>query len=277
VYGMKRSLILVISISLFILSPAKSISAENINCWFPPSWSSKVEKAEEISRALSSRSGLEISPRIAKSYPEILTAFSTEDKNLVYVGSFVQAIIKARGLGSALVQSVNGKELYCGVLVYPEGKDPEAILKNTPSKISFAIGASSGESTAKAATGGKAAIGTSSHHAALKAVAAGGAEAAVVKNWWWEINKGKFPGMTSYNIVGCSKNGNPDNVLTASKSFNKAEKEAIISAAMQSRNEFGAASMRLFHEDTLMFSLWLMKKGGIDPLKYDWYMGGKIY
>ena len=267
---MKAVLTFFIYINLITIFPKQSFSAEGIACWFPPSWKSKMEKAENITNALSEKSGITIHPRIAKSYPEILTSFATDENNLVYVGSFVQAIIKARGLGTTLVQSVDGKELYSGILVYPADADPEAILRMTREKIAYALGASSGESTAKAATEGKASIGTMSHTASVNAVKAGVAKGAVVKNWWWEANKGKFPGMVTYKIPACSKEGNPDNVLTASHVLSREDKEKIISAAMQSKNAFGADSIRTFHDDSLMFSLWLMKQGGIDPVTYSW-------
>jgi ABC-type phosphate/phosphonate transport system substrate-binding protein len=267
---MKNIVALFIITSLCAFSPVQAFSAEYFSCWFPPSWSSKIEKAEKITNALSEGSGIDIRPRIAKSYPEILTAFATDENHLVYVGSFVQAIINARGLGTTLVQSIDGKQLYSGVMIYPKGDDPNAILKNTPSKISYAIGASSGESTAKAATNGKASIGTNSHTTSVIAVKTGQAKAAIVKNWWWEANKGKFPSMAVYKVPACSKEGNPDNVLTASKSLSKADKENIIAAAMTSKEAFGADSVQIFNESSLMFSLWLMNKGGIDPVTYSW-------
>jgi ABC-type phosphate/phosphonate transport system substrate-binding protein len=267
---MKNILTLFVLFSLITISPKQAFSAESIFCWFPPSWSSKIVKAEKITKALSEKSGIQVRPRIAKSYPEILTSFATGENSLVYVGSFVQAIIKARGLGTPLVQSVNGKELYSGILVYPKGQDPVAILKISPSKIAYAIGASSGESTAKAATEGKASIGTKSHTASVAAIKSGVAKAAVVKNWWWEANKNNYPNMEVYNMPSYSKIGNPDNVLTASHALTKEKKEKIIVAAMQSKDAFGADSMRLFPKDTLMFSLWLMKIGGIDPATYSW-------
>jgi hypothetical protein len=76
--------------------------------------------------------------------------------------------------------------------------------------------------------------------------------------------------MVEYNIPSCSKVGNPDNVLTASHALTKELREKIISAAMNSKDAFGADSIRIFPADTLMFSLWLMKKGGIDPVTYSW-------
>lgn len=268
--NMKSILTFIVCLGLITISPGQSFSAESISCWFPPSWKDKTEKAENITKALSEKSGIAVHPHIAKSYPEILTSFATEENSLVYVGSFVQAIIKARGLGVPLVQSVNGKELYSGIMIYPKGKDPVAILKISPSKIAYALGASSGESTAKAATDGKASIGTHSHSASADAVKSGTAEAAVVKNWWWEANKDKYPNMETYNIPACSKVGNPDNVLTASHALTKDQREKIISAAIQSKDVFGADSIRPFSDSSLMFSLWLMKKGGIDPITYRW-------
>jgi len=267
---MKSILAFVVCLSLIIIAPNESISSEGISCWFPPSYSKKIEKAERITSALSEKSGIQVTPRIAKSYPEILTSFATGENNLLYVGSFVQAIIKARGLGVPLVQSVNGRELYSGIMIFPKDKDPLEILENSSSQIAYAIGASSGESTAKAATNGKASIGTNSHTASVDAVKSGEAKAAIIKNWWWEDNKDKYPEMQSYNVPTCSKVGNPDNVLTASHALSKEQREKITLAAMKSKAAFGADEVRIFHDETLMFSLWLMKKGGIDPITYSW-------
>jgi ABC-type phosphate/phosphonate transport system substrate-binding protein len=267
---MKRVMLFLISLCLITFSPPHLLAAETISCWFPPSWQSKTEKAEVITTALSEKSGIVIHPRIAKSYPEILTSFATGENSLVYVGSFVQAIINARGLGTPLVQSINGQELYSGVMIYPKDEDPVAILKISPTKIAYTIGASSGESTAKAATNGQASIGTQSHSASANAVVSVAAKAAVVKNWWWESNKDKYPTLARYDIPSCSKVGNPDNVLTASHALSKAEQEKIITAALHSKDAFGADDIRPFSEKSLMFSLWLMKKGGIVPVTYSW-------
>ncbi|PLX78035.1 MAG: hypothetical protein C0614_08885 [Desulfuromonas sp.] len=266
---MKKVLAMVVVFGLMAVVPAQ-LFASSISCWFPPGWASKADQAEAITKALSEKSGIEVSPRIASSYPEILTSFATGENNLVYVGSFVQSIIKARGLGTPLVQSVNGKELYSGIMIYPKGQDPEAILKNSPGKIAYALGASSGESTAKAATDGQASIGTKSHAESVNAIKAGTAAAAVVKNWWWQANQAKYSNLEAYNIPSCSKVGNPDNVLTASHALPQDVQSKITAAALQSKEAFGAKSMRIFPEDTLLFSLWLMKKGGIDPATYSW-------
>ncbi len=244
--------------------------ATELHCWFPPGWKKKPMKAKAITEALSKKSGITIKPRIANSYPQILKAFDSPDLNLVYVGSFVQAIIKARGLGTALVQSINGKELYSGVLVFPKESDPEAILKNFPEKIAFAKGASSGESSAKAATEGKANIATANHGATCGAVKAGKAKAGVVKNWWWEANKEKYPRLGMYKIPGVSIKKNPDNVLTASKAVPADIQKKVLDTALASKDVFGALEMESFDPSRLNFSLGLMKKGKIDPLNYSW-------
>ena len=261
----------VLLILVFLATTGISLAADPLVCWFPPGWKSKAVQAKQITDSLTSSSGISIRPRIAKSYPEILTAFSSDDANLVYVGSFVQAIIAARKLGTPLAQNVNGKELYSGILIYQEGQDPNAILKNNPNDIAFAKGASSGESSAKAATAGKASIGVANHGAAVNALKAGKAKAAVVKNWWWDSNGSKFTGMRAYDIPGVSEQKNPDNVLTASKAVPKDVAKKVQTAAIASSEAFGkGANMQSFDASTLSFSLGLMHKGKIDPLTYTW-------
>ena len=109
---------------VFVSTASLSFAADSLTCWFSPGWKTKAIQAKAITKALSEKSGLAIRPRIAKSYPEVLKAFSTDAQNLVYVGSFVQSIIAARKLGTPLAQNVNGKEMYSGVLIYPAGQDP---------------------------------------------------------------------------------------------------------------------------------------------------------
>jgi ABC-type phosphate/phosphonate transport system substrate-binding protein len=266
----RKSLALLVAATLFILPAALHAADGAITCWFPPGWKTKAAAAGAIAKSLSERSKLTIKPRIAESYPQILEAFSGDDPSLVFVGSFVQAIIAARGLGTPLAQSINGKELYSGIMVYPKGGDPEAILRDSPAEIAFTRGASSGESSAKAATAGKAAIGVKNHGAASQAVVAGKAKAAVVKNWWWESNKDKFPGLAVYEIPGVSIKKNPDNVLTASKAISNKLQAKITAAAISSQMVFGGKGMVKFDAATLNFSLELMKKGNIDPLTYSW-------
>ncbi len=255
---------------MFLSLTVTAAFAADMNCWFPPGWKNKAQKAQAITKALSEASGITIKPRIAKSYPQILKSFDSADQSLVYVGSFVQAIIKARGLGTALVQNINGKDLYSGVLVYPKGGDPVTILKDFPGQIAFARGASSGESSAKAATGGQAKIGTVNHKATCGAVKAGKAKAGVVKNWWWEANSSKFPELEMYRIPEISVEKNPDNVLTASKAVPVDIQKKIADAAISQKDAFGAPEMVPFDSSRLEFPLNLMKKGKIDPMKYSW-------
>ncbi len=259
------------SVAVFlVMGMLTSSYAAGINCWFSPGWKKKPQKALAITRALSAEVGIVIKPRIARSYPEILKAFDSPEQNLVYVGSFVQAIIKARGIGTALVQNINGKELYSGVLVYPKNGDPVVILKNNPEKIAFARGASSGESSAKAATNGKASIGTANHGATCGAVKAGKAKAGVVKNWWWASNKDKFPELAMYRIPGVSIEKNPDNVLTASNAVPVEVQKKITAAAIKVKDVFGAPEMVKFDQSRLEYPLDLMSRGKIDPMKYSW-------
>jgi ABC-type phosphate/phosphonate transport system substrate-binding protein len=267
---MKRfTLVFITTIMLLGLS-VPAFSAEDITCWFPPGWQPQADKARAIAQALGDLSGLQIRPRIAKSYPEILSAFSTDQQSLVYVGSFVQALIKARGLGTPLAQAVDGKEFYAGILVYPKGGDPAAILRNNPAEIVYAVAASSGESSAKAATGGKASMGVANHGAACAAVVAGKAKAGVIKNWWWESNKSKFPSLDVYEIPNVSLKKNPDHVLTASRAMSAKTMKKIAAAAFNSKDAFGTKEMKPFDSNMLDFSLSLMRKGKIDPITYTW-------
>jgi len=267
---MKKALIFLAALTMLLAFMPTAYGTETITCWFPPGWKSKGVKAKAITTALTKESGIRVRPRIAKSYPEILQAFHKEEPSLVYVGSFVQTIIHARGLGTPLVQSINGKEFYSGIMIYPKGEDPDTILKNYPDKIAFTIGASSGESSARAATNGKASFGVANHGAAARAVKAGKAKAAVVKNWWWGSNKEKFPTLTTYNIPEVSIEKNPDNVLTASKSTPADITKKITGAAIAAKDVFGAREMVPFDQQGIEFSLALMKRGKIDPLTYSW-------
>ncbi len=258
----------VLIVTLILTNIAFAASA--IDLWFSPGWKSKASKAKAITTELSSKSGLQIRPRIANSYPQIIKAFSTDKPSLVFVGSFVQAIIRARGLGKGLVQAANGKEFYSGVLVYPKNGDPAGILSSSPSEIAYAVGASSGESSAKAATAGQASIATKNQGATCGAVKVGRAKAGVVKNWWWESNGKKFPGLTMYKIPGISEIKNPDNVLSASNAVSADVISKVVEAAKTSKEVFGATEMVDFDPTTLDFSLSLMSKGKVDPKTYSW-------
>lgn len=264
----KKIAVVFVMVALFAFSSVAI--ASDITCWFPAGWKTKGKMARDITNALSSKSGITIKPRIARNYPEILKAFDSKKPTLVYVGSFVQAIIAARNLGTPLVQNINGKELYSGIMVYPKGQDPKAILNDNPEEIAFAVGASSGESSAKAATHGKANFGVSNHGAAAGAVRAGKAKAAVVKNWWWEAHKDKFPMLEAYRIPGVTIEKNPDNILTANKEVPFVIQVKITKAAIASKDAFGAKEMVPFDMTRIEFPLELMEKGKIDPLTYSW-------
>jgi len=265
-----RKLITAVFVTVALFAFSSVAIASTITCWFPAGWKTKGKIARDITNALSSSSGITVKPRIAKNYPEILKAFNSKKPTLIYVGSFVQAIIAARNLGAPLVQNINGKEFYSGIMVYPKGQDPTAILKAHPEKIAFAIGASSGESSAKAATHGKANMGVTNHGAAAGAVRAGKAKAAVVKNWWWKAHKDKFPMLEAYRIPAVSIEKNPDNVLTANKEVPFVSRMKLTKAAIASKDAFGAKEMVPFDMTRIEFSLELMKKGKIDPLTYSW-------
>jgi ABC-type phosphate/phosphonate transport system substrate-binding protein len=190
--------------------------------------------------------------------------------NLVDVGSFAQALLHARGLGVPIVQGITGQEMYAGVMIYPAGQDPEAILREHPSEVAFAAGASSGESSAKAATDGKAAVRLPSHKAVAGAVNVGKASAGFVKNWWWEANKANFPKLAMYQVPDISQLGNPDHVLTASKNVPADMRDKITAAALAHPEALGAQKVVPFDGSQLAFSLGLMKKGQIDPMTYEW-------
>lgn len=264
-----RRRIVVLLVSVWVALSGSALAADSLTCWFAPG--ANDVKAQAIAAALSTGSGIAITPQVAKSYPEILTAFSSDKPQLVYVGSFVQAVIVARQLGTPLVQSADGKEMYSGILIYPDGQDPQAILKNHPAEIAFALGASSGESTAKAATAGKAALGVAKHGDAARAVLDGKAKAAVVKDWWWLSNEKNYSGLKSYRIPGFSEQKNPDNVLIASRAVSQEDVDKITIAALSSSAAFGDKAVVLpFDPKQIAFSLELMKKGDIDPLTYSW-------
>ena len=175
-----------------------SVMAGDITCWFPPSWKAKPQKAKAITMALSEKSGLTINPRIAKSYPQIVASFTEKEEVLVYVGSFVQAIINRRDIGIPLVQAQNGKEMYGSWMVLPKDGDPAKILSEHAENVAYCMGASSGESGAKAATKGKAQFATKNHGASANAVKVGKASAGFVKSWWWKANGDKYPTLKAH-------------------------------------------------------------------------------
>lgn len=265
---MKRSIALLVLL-FWCLSISAGMAADVVTCWFPPGKS--MDQAKAVATALSQGTGVEVKPRIASNYAEILDAFASREMNLVYVGSFVQTIIMSRKLGKPLVQNVDGNELYAGIMIHKIGQDPQTILSTSPTAIAYALGATSGESVAKAATAGKAAVGVNSHAAAVDAVLAGKAQAAVVKDGWWKGNQAKYPGYTAYAIPKVSEKKNPDNVLTASVAVPAGLAEKLKAAAINGSASFGPnAVMKPFAASSLNFSLGLMMQAKIDPLTYKW-------
>lgn len=252
------------------MTAAKADAMDDIKCWFPPSWKDQRERVLNIARVLTEKAGVSVQPRIARYYPEIMAAFSAGEPALVYAGSFVQAIIQSRDLGTPLVQNMDEKAFYSGIMIYPRDADPEAILRHYPEVVAFAKGTSSGESSAKAATGGKADLPVGSHASAAAAVTSGKARAAFVKNWWWEANRSQYPALSVYRAPGISVEKNPDNILTASKAVPVDLARRIAEAAVAGKAAFGAPAMVPFDAQHLQFSLDLMEKGGIDPLSYQW-------
>jgi len=236
--------------------------SQSLTMWFAPG--ADGAKCKAITDAISSNSGLTVTPRIAVNYSEIYRTFSAKQEGILYAGSFAGATLTTRGVITPLLQKIDGKELYCGVLIYPKAEDPAKILSSFPADISFAIGASSGESSAKAATAQKANIGVKDHMAAVNAVKAGKAKAAVVKNFWWDANKDKFPEFALYEIPGISVNKNPDNIIMISSSTNKAVQEKITQAVLKSQAAFGATKFSAVDASAFQFSIELMKKAGID-------------
>jgi ABC-type phosphate/phosphonate transport system substrate-binding protein len=265
-----RMTALAIATATLWITATTAYSMDEIKCWFPPSWKVQRERALTIARVLTEKAGVSVRPRIARYYPEILAAFSAGEPALVYAGSFVQAIIHSRDFGTPLVQNMDEKALYSGIMIYPGDADPVAILRHYPEAVAFAKGASSGESSAKAATGGKAALPVGSHASAAEAVMSGKARAAFVKNWWWEANRSQYPALSVYRAPGISVEKNPDNILTASKAVPVDLARRTAEAAVAGKAAFGAPAMVPFDAQHLKFSLDLMEKGGIDPLSYQW-------
>jgi len=267
-----RRLLMVLLFGLCLLADARpAVAVDGLLCWFPPAWKDRPEQATAIAGMLGKGSGLAVEARIASTYAEILDAFVGKGQHLVYAGSFVQAVIVARDLGTPLAQVVDGKEMYSCVLILPRGVDPQAVLEKYPTRIAFTAGASSGESCAKAATGGRAELGVASHGAALASLLAGEAKGAMVKNTWWESIQALHPGLVAHTLPELSIALNPDNILSVSSAVPEAWRQRIIQAAREGVAVFApGSSLRSFDAGQLNFSLGLMRKGKIDPLTYRW-------
>ncbi|HSR12325.1 MAG TPA: PhnD/SsuA/transferrin family substrate-binding protein [Thermodesulfobacteriota bacterium] len=257
---------------LLICLTAGAGVAGTITLYYPPEWKAKPPEAKAIADALSQSSGLAIQPRIAESYPEMIAAFSKGDPVLVYVGSFVQALLHARGLSVPLAQAKDGKEFYTSVLISPApvGTDPAGIVREAKDLVSYSKGTSSGESGAKAATDGAASVAANNHGAAVNAMKAGKAKCAFVKSWWWEGNRGNFPGMNQFTYPDVSDKKHPDNVLSANKAVSAAEQTKIKEAASKNSAAFKVSGFSDFDAALLEPTLSLMKKGKIDPKAYSW-------
>ncbi|MBF0552374.1 MAG: PhnD/SsuA/transferrin family substrate-binding protein [Deltaproteobacteria bacterium] len=264
------SKIIMLAATVMFFLAVSTAFAGDIVLFYPPGYDAPQAKA--IAETLSESSGLKIRPQIAKSYPDIIDAFKKPEPVLVYIGSFVQAMLYAQGLSIPLAQAVDGKELYSSIMIAPTtaGKDPVAIIKEAGAAVAYTKGASSGESGAKAATGGQANIPTNNHMAAANAVKVHKAKAAFVKNWWWEANKAKYDGLTGFEFPGVSDHRNPDNVLSANKAISPDDLTKIKTAAIKNAKVFGVNEFKEFSPTLLQPTLDLMKKAKIDPKTYTW-------
>jgi ABC-type phosphate/phosphonate transport system substrate-binding protein len=267
----KRMVFLSVVLILLFLSAPRPVVAQEMTLWFVPGFD--PAKAIVISENLSQSSGVRLRVKVALNYPELFAGLSLKQEALVYAGSFAAVLLKERNLAVPLVQKIDGKESYAGVMVYPKGENPTNLLRDFPKEIAYAVGASSGESCAKAATGGLAAVGVREHSIALAAVKVGKAKAAMVKNLWWESNKKNYPDYEMYEVPEISQLRNPDNILMASSAVSEAARAAFTKAAIASAKAFNANEMKPFNVKDLDFSLALMRKGGIDPVTYAWPTG----
>ncbi len=257
--------------SIIILLPIIAIAAE-IPLYFPPEWKAKALQAKAIAGTISSASGENIRPIVAESYPEILSAFTKNQPMLVYAGSFLQALLFTRGLSTPIVQGIDGQEFYTSVMIAPAsaGTDPKLIVRNAGAQVAYAKGTSSGESGAKAATGGIAAIATKDHLSAVSAVKDGKAKCAFVKDGWWNKYKQLFKEMRQFSYPGVSDQKNPDNILSASKSLSAKDITKIKAAVLKNAKSFQVTSFKEFDSALLNPSIQLMKKGLINPKTYTW-------
>jgi hypothetical protein len=250
---------------LFILSGP--LAAAPIEIWFPSSWRGEGEVVRKISAELSNKNGLQFSPFISSNYNEILSAFLSNKKAIVYAGSFIQSIIMTNKLGVPYLQGVTGEEMYCGVLIHNNSDNPADVLNNYPEFIAYAVGSSSGEVTAMIATNKRAKYNTSSHTSSLGALRFKIVKGAIVKNRWWDKNKKKYPGFKAYSIPDISTNRHHDNVVSMSMEVSSKE-QMIISKAIKSSPELFKVKNFVDFKKGLEYTLSQMKKAGINPLHY---------
>ncbi len=260
-----------LAIISILLTPTQSaLALSEINLYFPPNWAAHSAAAGQIANGLGHELGIKIIPNISSCYPEILIALTEKKPVLAYVGSMVQTIIWSRKLGTPLLQAIDHKQFYGGVLLFPKGMSPSAILKDYPAEIAYTVGATSGEVCAKSATGGKASIAVFNQRTAADTIMSGKAKAAFVKNVWWDENKNNYPELDSYSVPEISDIKNADNVLLVSKFVPPGLKAAIMSATAKVPELFNADLIVPFDSSALNFTLELMKKAGINPLTYTW-------
>lgn len=267
---MKKKFFLLATISFLFGTLSSAWAVTEINMYFPPKWKDQPEAAHKITNGLSREVGIKIIPQIADCYAEILTALTQKKPVLAYVGSMVQTIVWSRKLGAPLLQALDHKQYYGGILIFPKGMSPSAILNDYPAEISYTVGATSGEVCAKAATGGKALIVVSDQRAAVDSIKSGKAKAAFVKNTWWEDNRNKYPEFDSYSVPGVSDLDNADNVLLVSTFVSPEIKSSIMSAAIKVPHIFNADLVVPFDSFLLWFTMKLMNQAGMDPLTYTW-------
>lgn len=267
---MKKIFLTLATISILFATLSSAWAVSEINLYFPPEWKHQPEEAYKISDGLSNEVGIRIIPQIADCYPEILTALSRKKPVIVYVGSMVQTIVLARKLGAPLLQALDHKQYYGGVLIYPQGKSPSVILNDFPAEVAYTVGSTAGEVCAKVATRGKASIAVTDQRAAVDAIRSGEARGAFVKNTWWDENRNEYPEFGSYRVRGVSNFDNADNVLLVSNYVSPEIKSLIMAAAIKAPHIFNASLVVPFDSFFLWYTQKLMKRAGIDPLTYTW-------
>lgn len=265
---MHKLLALLVLSLVFLAYQPPAWAETQVHLWLPPEWKNKVVESQQMSDELSRKSGVKVVCRVATSYPEILRALAEQSPELALVGSMVQAVAFSRRLAMPIFQAVNGRHFYGGVMLFAKGGAPLEILHTHPTEVAYTVGATSGETCAKAATNGKAAMGVSDHKAAAEAVKAGKAKAAFVKDTWWADNQKCYPGLDSFAVPEISNAKNADNVMLASRHVAPELRSMIMGAAIYNPHIFKANVIVPFDSSTLDFTLELMKKAGIDPLTY---------
>lgn len=267
---MKRLVLGIVTLMIALAVGMPAGAEPEIHLWFSAEWKKEPESAQKIATELSKASGMHIVPQMAANYPELMDALADNTPELAYVGSMVSAVICSRHLAQPIFQAVDGKHLYAGVMIYPKGKEAGAILKESPEQIAYAVGASAGEVSAKAATAGKATLAVESHKEAVASVLGGKAKAAFVKDYWWEDHKAEYPGLEMTRVPGISENRNPDHVMLASTSVSPEIKALFYAAAFHAPELFKAQYIAPFDSSSLDFTLGLMAKAKLDPLTYSW-------